>query len=79
MKKIILFVAVVSAISFASCKKDRTCTCSSTTNGVSDGPATVTVYTKAKKGDARSQCLSTSIVYTVGTLTATRVETCTLN
>jgi hypothetical protein len=39
MKKITLFAVAVIAISFASCKKDRTCTCtvtpvSSTDNGV---------------------------------------------
>jgi hypothetical protein len=57
MKKIFLFVAVASAFSLASCKKDRLCTCSSTTNGISDGPATVTTYTKSKKGDAQQFCL----------------------
>jgi hypothetical protein len=32
MKKIILFAAVISAFSFASCKKDRACTCTGTSS-----------------------------------------------
>lgn len=70
MKKLVLFVAVVSAASFASCKKDRTCKCdvtvsqtttttpnggSTTTITNSDSYTTETVYTKAKKGNV---CLS---------------------
>ncbi|HEX8516097.1 MAG TPA: hypothetical protein VF868_07845 [Bacteroidia bacterium] len=31
MKKVILFAAVLSAFSFASCKKDRSCTCTAST------------------------------------------------
>ena len=78
MKKVILFVAVVSAISFASCKKDRVCTCSSTVNGTSSGPASVITYTKAKKGDARSQCLSSTSTQTVAGTSYVSVTTCTL-
>ncbi len=34
MKKLLLFVAVVTAFSFASCRKDYTCQCTTTyTNG----------------------------------------------
>jgi hypothetical protein len=61
MKKIILFIAVISAFSFASCKKDHVCTCTvaSTLNGVALGSSTdVTTYTKSKKGDAMSHCLN---------------------
>ena len=34
MKKLILFTAVVAAVSFASCKKDRTCTCTNSNTDV---------------------------------------------
>ncbi len=76
MKKVLLFVAVVTAISFASCKKDRVCTCTSTSNAPGSGSSTkVVTYTKAKKGDARANCLSST--YTSGTYIVT--TTCTLN
>jgi hypothetical protein len=54
MKKVI-FIAIVAVASLASCKKDRTCTCTS-----SYGGSSVVTYTKAKKGDARAACLSTT-------------------
>ena len=77
MKKVLLFVAVVTAASFASCKKDRTCTCTSSTNG-SAGTPQVTVYNDAKKGDARAACLNTTTTTTVGSTTYTTVTTCEL-
>ena len=79
MKKVLLFVAVVSAASFASCKKDRVCTCTSTFTPAGGGSATtstqVTTYTKAKKGDARSHCLSGTSTDASGS----NAWTCTLN
>lgn len=53
MKKIILLVAVVVAISFASCKKERSCVCTQTLSG-----QTVVTTTKVKSGkkDAESWC-----------------------
>jgi hypothetical protein len=56
MKKV-LFIAVVAVASLASCKKDRTCTCTDA------GGTTVVTYTKAKKGDARAACLSSTSTY----------------
>ena len=68
MKKIFLFIAVVSAFSFASCKKDRTCTCTT-------GSATeVYTITQARKSDAKKECISSS--KTNGGVTVT--TTCTL-
>ena len=58
MKKLLLLFAVVAAFSFASCKKDRVCTCTSTHNGVTDPIPSVTTYTKSTKGAARANCLS---------------------
>ena len=52
MKKIFLFAAVLSAFTFASCKKDRTCTCTSTTTSggsSTTGTAQVVKHKKIKK------------------------------
>jgi hypothetical protein len=53
MKKITLSVIALAAISFASCKKDRTCTCTTTV-----GSYTSTTVTKAKssKKGAENWC-----------------------
>jgi len=74
MKKGLLFVAVISAFSFASCKKDQTCTCTRTYDGVASGTADVTTFPKSTKAAARANCLSST--YTSGTVTV--VETCDL-
>lgn len=71
MKKII-FISLVALGSLASCKKDHTCTC---TDAGSTTP-TVTTYTKARKGDARSQCLSYTQTYSSGGGTS---RTCTFD
>jgi hypothetical protein len=81
MKKVILFVAVVSAFSFASCKKDHVCTC--TTVYVSGGQTTtsdpqVVTYTKSKKGDAMSHCLNATASGTQFGASYTETRTCTL-
>lgn len=58
MKKGLLFVAVVTA-SLASCKKDHTCTCTSTYNGVATSTTPdVTIYTESSKSAARANCVS---------------------
>ncbi|MCE9540252.1 MAG: hypothetical protein K8R85_13700 [Bacteroidetes bacterium] len=72
MKKILLFGAVVSAFSFASCKKDRTCTCVRTSTEPGYVSTTgITTYTKAKKGDARVACSSYSYLNATYTVTTT--------
>jgi len=74
MKKLLLFVAVVTAFSFASCKKDHTCTC---TTAYADGSASDTeVYTviDARKGDAKKRCID----HTTGTGTDMQTTTCEL-
>ncbi len=68
MKKGLLFVAVISAFSFASCKKDRTCTCQTDTPG---STANVVTYTKAKKSQAEAACLSSKQTYNGITVTTT--------
>ena len=58
MKKLLLIVAVITAFSFVSCKKDRTCTCTYTEAGSSVSTTYVTTYNKSMKGDARQECMS---------------------
>jgi hypothetical protein len=75
MKKIILPIAAIALLSFASCKKDHTCTCTETST--EPGYVTTTdtyTITEARKGDARVNCLSTSWVSN----TYTRTSTCEL-
>jgi hypothetical protein len=74
MKKIILFIAVISAFSFASCKKDRTCTCVSS-NGTTTNPERVFTLTKVTKSQGRANCLSSTETNNNGSTTTT---TCTL-
>lgn len=78
MKKIILFASVISAFSFASCKKDRVCTCVYTTNPGGSTYTDVKTYTKAKKGDAMSHCLNGSSTSEYFGQTYTTTWTCTL-
>ena len=68
MKKLVLSIAVVSAFSFASCKKDHTCTCIDSTAG---SIATVDVYPKSSKAAARANCLSYTQTYSGVTVTTT--------
>ena len=51
MKKITLLAAAFVAITFASCKKDRVCTCTE-----KDGTVTETTYFESRKKDARLYC-----------------------
>ncbi len=70
MKKLSLLAIVALGVSFASCKKDYTCTCS-----YSPGSGSATIKIKAaSKGAAQANCVS-------GTRTSTGsyVSTCTLS
>lgn len=62
MKKRLLLAAIVSVIGLSSCKKEMTCTCTTTqtdSNGiVTTGEPRVTTYKKIKKSDAKDQCMS---------------------
>ena len=61
MKKV-LFIAALAVISLASCKKDRTCTCTTTSTLVgSTTTTTIKDYPKSSKAAAKSDCaLSTN-------------------
>jgi hypothetical protein len=73
MKKLILPIAAIALLSFASCKKDHTCTCtdSSDAPGYVAGDPQITTYTEAKKADARAACMSYSVVSNNYTYTTT--------
>jgi hypothetical protein len=75
MKKITLLAVAFVAVSFASCKKDRVCTCTS------GGTADKVTYLKARKSDARAACLSykTEYVNSFTGATITEEVTCNLN
>lgn len=74
MKKI-FFVLSVVAISFTACKKDRTCTCTITSNapttsGYSVTQTKETTMTKVSKGSAKAGCVSKEETPTVTSGTA---------
>jgi hypothetical protein len=69
MKKVILFAAVVSAFSFASCKKDHTCTCTDTNTSTTswttvknyDNSAIADVTTSGSSTDSNSDAYVVTI------------------
>ena len=68
MKKITLLAATLVAITFASCKKDRVCTCTDV-----DGDVLSTTYYDSKKSNAELLCTSenSQTKYTTGGVTIT--------
>lgn len=78
MKKITLLAVAFVAISFASCKKDRVCTC---TTATSVGTVTQkTTYFDSKKKDARALCIGeeTTTTNAAGVTTTGNKTTCEL-
>ena len=59
MRKLIILSALVFSMSFASCKKDFDCTCTTTTNGVA-GPPTKTSLVYVTKKTAKANCVNSS-------------------
>ncbi len=55
MKKV-LFIAVVAVASLASCKKDRTCTCTTTFSNGTKTQTDITDYPKSSKKAAVRNC-----------------------
>ena len=77
MKKIAILSISALAISFASCKKERTCTC--TFNDGSPGAQTITytvVLKKASKSQAKAACINSKT--TPDGQTDTETVTCTI-
>lgn len=62
MKKTTIAIITLCVISFASCKKDRTCECTDTSTSSSSSTTSSTTrtvtYKKIKKRDAKDACLS---------------------
>jgi hypothetical protein len=65
MKKITLLAAAFVAITFASCKKDRTCVCTDNSGGVAYVATTVVKSTKksAEEWCAASNGSKTTVTY----------------
>lgn len=75
MKKITYLAVVALAFSFASCKKDYTCTCTSTG---STTPSVTKIIGVSKK-TAQANCVSKTGTSTSGSYTSTYDQTCTLS
>ncbi len=58
MKKTVFIAMVALAFSFASCKKDRTCTCIYSNAGSSNTDTQITTYSKVSKKAASANCTS---------------------
>jgi hypothetical protein len=73
MKKVLLFVAVVSAISFTSCKKDYSCTCVTEEHEMSgvkvEAKTEVFDYPKTTKKLAEKSCDTQDDVSSMATCT----------
>ena len=69
MKKIVILSIALMALSFASCKKDYTCTCTDATGGE------VKKFKKVTKKQALSNCQSKTVTDPSGTSS----ETCSLS
>jgi hypothetical protein len=66
-KRFPLAAIAVFVVAFTSCKKDYTCTCYKSTNGVTNASSTTTIH--EKKDAAESQCKAMEFHYNVsGTL-----------
>ena len=76
MKKITMLTFAFVAITFASCKKDRVCTCTSDQAGATANKVT---YLDASKASATANCTSYKMDYTFGSTTTTVKVTCALD
>ena len=76
MKKTTLLTFAFIAITFASCKKDRVCTCTSNQVGATAQKVT---YLDASKASATANCSSYKYDYTFGSTTETVEVTCALD
>jgi len=67
MKKITLLTVVLAAMSFASCKKDYTCECTTTAAGIT---STASVTINDTKKNAKSACDAKASSASVGGVSA---------
>jgi hypothetical protein len=79
MKKIVLLLSVVVVCSLTSCKKDRVCECTTSSNAPSSTSTTQDItIVKVKKSDAARACVKTTQDQTYGGNTYTTTEDCKL-
>jgi len=78
MKKVLL-IAAVASLAMVSCKKDRTCECtsSSTIPGSTSETTKYTVY-DVSKGTAKRACVKTTQEFTSGGTTYISTDDCKL-
>jgi len=61
MKKSILFLGAFVALTMVSCKKDHTCSCTTTSTAPGSTGSTVEIkVTEAKKADVKRMCTKTT-------------------
>lgn len=77
MKKTVIIAIVALGCSFASCKKDRTCTCTYSKPWASSSDTQVTTYTHVTKKSALATC-SSGTSYDPAEPSKVEVRTCTL-
>ena len=79
MKKLTILSVAFIALSLASCKKDHVCECTNTSTAPGSTSST-SEYTivKAKKADAKRDCVKTTNDYTFGGTTYTTTKDCKL-
>ncbi len=76
MKKTLLTLAAGAfLLSFASCKKDYTCTCTISSGGQNFGTSTISIE-NSSKGDAKDKCPESTTVTSAG---VSATQTCDLN
>lgn len=78
MKKTVILAIVALACSFASCKKDRTCTCTYNKAWASSSETQITTYNHVSKKSALATC-SSGTSYDPTDPGKVEVRTCTLN
>ncbi len=80
MKKITILAVAALAISFASCKKDRTCECTQTSTVLGTTYTTVSsTVVKSGKKDAESWCAASNGSKTTVTVNGTAQSSSTSN
>lgn len=72
MKKVMFSVAAVLMLAATSCKKDYTCKCTSSLNGVAVGTSQTTIH--ATKSDAKDACSATASSSSAGYTATTTCE-----
>ncbi|MDZ4665254.1 MAG: hypothetical protein SGJ15_10285 [Bacteroidota bacterium] len=78
MKKITFIAVLALACCFASCKKDRTCTCTYSKPWASSSDIQVTTYSKVTKKSALANC-SSGTSYEPSDPSKVEVRSCSLN